>query len=239
MTTKVGMALAVLGLGAATLTGCGGGGGESDSDFADQSAEKIVDAAKADMDELKSVRVAGTVTSDGEEITIDLQSSTGGTCTGSIGIGGGTTEILGVDGETWMRPDEAFWRSFGGASADQILDAVGDKWVVIGADEDSFNQFCDVEQLLEEMLTDEDDESTYEKQGTEELDGEDVVKVESTDPEDGSSLGYVLADDPHYLVKIERTEGEEQGSVTFSDFDEEFDVEAPADDEVVDLNSLG
>ena len=91
-----------------------------------------------------------------------------------------------------------------------------------------------------EMLTDdEDDKSTYEKKGTDELDGDDVVKVESTDPEDGSSMGYVLADGPHYLVKIERTEGEEQGSVTFSDFDEDVDVEAPADDEVVDLNSLG
>lgn len=237
MTTKVGMALAALGLGAATLTGCGGDGG---SDFGDQSAEEIVDAAKADMEKLKSVRVSGTVTSDGEEITIDMQSSSGGSCTGSIGIGGGTTELLGVDGETWMRPDEAFWRSFGGGSADQILEVVGDKWVVIGSDEDSFNQFCDVDQLLEEMLTDdEDDKSTYEKKGTDELDGDDVVKVESTDPEDGSSMGYVLADEPHYLVKIERTEGEEQGSVTFSDFDEDVDVEAPADDEVVDLNSLG
>ena len=70
------------------------------------------------------------------------------------------------------------------------------------------------------------------------MDGDDVVKVENNDPEDGPSIGYVLADDPHYLVKVERTEGDEQGSVTFSDFDEEFDVEAPADDDVVDLSSL-
>lgn len=236
MTTKVGMALVALGLGAATLTGCGGGG----SDFADKSADDIVKTSKSDMEGLDSVKVAGTVTSDGQEITIDLQSNSSGDCTGSIGVDGGTAELLGVDGETWMRPDEAFWRSFGGASADQILSVVGDKWVVIGADEDSFNQFCDVDQLLEELLKDdEDDDSTYKKLGTDELDGEDVVKVENNDSEDGPSVGYVLTDEPHYLVKVERTEGDEQGSVTFSDFDEEIEVEAPADDEVVDLNALG
>jgi hypothetical protein len=237
MTTKVGMALVALGLGAATLTGCGGGGG---SDFADESADDIVKAAKSDMKDLDSVKVSGTVTSDGQEISLDIQASSGGNCTGSISIADGSTELLGVDGKTWMRPDEAFWRSFGGASADQILDVVGDKWVVIGEDEDSFNQFCDVDELLDELLKDEDDDdSTYKKVGTDELDGEDVVKVENNDSEDGPSIGYVLTDSPHYLVKVERTEGDEQGSVTFSDFNDEFDVEAPADDEVVDLNSLG
>jgi len=236
MTIRVGLALAVLGLGAATLTGCGGGG---DSDFEKQSAEDIVGSAKTDMKKLDSVKVAGTVTSDGQEISLDVQSGSGGNCTGSITVGGGTTELLGVDGQTWMRPDEAFWRSFGGDSADQILSAVGDKWVVIGADEDSFNQFCDVDKLLDELLKDESDDSTYKKLGSDELDGDDVIKVENNDSEDGPSTGYVLVDEPHYLVKVERTEGSDQGSVTFSDFDAKFDVEAPADDEVVDLNSLG
>ncbi|MBA2955271.1 hypothetical protein GON03_13105 [Nocardioides sp. MAH-18] len=235
MTTKVGMALVALGLGAATLTGCGGGG----SDFAEKSADDIVKSSKSDMKGLESVKVSGTVTSDDQEITIDMQSNSGGDCTGSIGVDEGTAELLGVDGETWMRPDEAFWRSFGGESADQILSVVGDKWVVIGADEDSFNQFCDVDKLLDELLKDEEDGSTYKTVGTDEVDGDDVVKVENNDPEDGPSIGYVLTDDPHYLVKVERTEGDEQGSVTFSAFDEEFEVEAPADDEVVDLNSLG
>lgn len=236
MTTKVGMALVALGLGAATLTGCGGG----DSDFEKESAEDIVSTAKTDMKDLKSVKVAGTITSDDQEITIDIQAGSEGNCTGSISVGGGTTELLGVDGQTWMRPDEAFWRSFGGANADQILTAVGDQWVVIGEDEDSFNQFCDVDELLDELLKDDaDDKSTYEKVGTDELDGEDVIKIENTEEGEEASIGYVLVDEPHYLVKVERTEGEDQGSVTFSDFDEELEVEAPADDEVVDLNSLG
>jgi hypothetical protein len=48
----------------------------------------------------------------------------------------------------------------------------------------------------------------------------------------------VLTDDPHYLVKVERSGGESTGQIEFGDFDEEFEVEAPAEDEVVDLNQL-
>ena len=239
MTTKVSMALAALGLGAATLAGCGGDGGGGD-DFAEKSADDIVKAAKSEMGKLTSVKVSGSLTSDGQEISIDLQASSDGDCTGTLGFGEGTTEILGVGGETWMRPDEAFWRSFAGDSVDQILAAVGDKWVVIPSEDESFNQFCDVDELLDQMLEEDDsDGSSYSKAGEDEVDGEDVVKIDNEDPEDGTSTGFVLVDAPHYLVQIEKAEGDEPGKVTFSEFDEDFDVEAPADDEVVDLNSLG
>ena len=230
---RIGLALAALGA-AAVLTACSG-----DDDFAESPAEDIVAAAKSDMDELDAVKVSGTVTSEGDEITIDMQSGSEGTCTGTIAFGDGSAEILGVDGGTWMRPDEAFWRTFAGASAEQVLGVVGDKWVVIPEDEDSFNQFCDIDDLLDEMLKDEDDGSTYTTTGTDELDGQDVVLVDNEDPDSGTSTGYVLVDEPHYLVKVEKTEGEDTGSVTFSAFDEEFDVEAPAEDEVIDLESMG
>jgi hypothetical protein len=230
------IAMAVTGLGAAALlTACGGGDG-----FADKSADDIVATAKSDMGDLKAVKVSGSVTSDGQQIDIDLQASSEGDCTGTIGVAGGSTELLGVGGTTWMRPDEAFWRATVGDSADQLLAAVGDKWVVLPADEDSLNTFCDVDDLLDEMLKEDDEDgSTYSTSGTEDVDGEETVKIDNEDPEDGTSTGYVLVDEPHYLVKIEKTDGEDTGSVTFSEFDEEFEVEAPADDEVVDLAQLG
>lgn len=235
---RIGLAVAALGL-ATALTACSDDGGGDGGDFADSPAEDIVAAAKADMGELKAVKVSGTVTSDGQEIKLDIQSSSEGNCTGSIGVDGGTAELLGVDGVTWMKPDEAFWGQFAGGNVDEVLGLVGGKWVEIPAEGDSFDQFCDVDALLEEMLEDdEDDESKYSTQGTEELDGDDVVLVDNEDPEDGTSTGYVLVDEPHYLVKIEKTEGDDTGSVTFSEFNEEFDVEAPAADEIVDLGAL-
>jgi hypothetical protein len=228
------IALAVAGISTlAVLTSCGG------SDFADESADTIVKSSKEDMGDLKAVKVSGDLTTDGQSISIDLQLNSDGDCTGSLGIDDGSAELLGVDGETWMRPDEAFWRSSAGDNADEVISVVGDKWVVVPDDEDSLKQFCDVDDLLDQLLKDEDDDSTYTKKGTDTLDGDDVVKVDNEDPEDGTSTGYVLVDAPHYLVKIEKTEGADPGSVTFSAFDEEFDVSAPATDEVVDFSNLG
>lgn len=239
--TRIGLAIAALGVTAA-LTGCSGddGDGGDGGDFAKEPAKDIVAAAKSDMGELEAVKVSGTVTNDGEEITIDIQASAAGDCNGSIGVEDGTAELIGVGGETWMRPDAAFWRSFAGENAEQVLSIVADKWVVIPAEDDSFNQFCDVDQLLDELLKDDDEEdaSTYTVQGTEDLDGDEVVLVDNEDPENGTSTGYVLVDTPHYLVKIEKTDGDDTGAVTFSEFDEEFDVSAPAEDEIVDLGSL-
>jgi hypothetical protein len=228
------IALAVAGISTlAVLTACGG------SDFADESADTIVKSSKDDMADLKAVKVSGDLTTDGQAISIDLQLNSDGDCTGSLGIDDGSAELLGVDGETWMRPDEAFWRSSAGDNADEVISVVGDKWVVVPDDEDSLKQFCDVDDLLDQLLKDEDDDSTYTKKGTDTVDGDDVVTVDNEDPEDGTSTGYVLVDAPHYLVKIEKTEGADPGSVTFSAFDEEFDVSAPATDEIVDFSNLG
>ncbi|GAB3195880.1 hypothetical protein GCM10027062_03800 [Nocardioides hungaricus] len=240
---RIGSAVATLGV-AATLTACSGGDGGGDgggggNDFATSPAKDIVAETKADMGDLEAVKVSGTVTTNGQQITIDLQASSEGDCTGSIGIDDGTAELLGVGGETWMRPDEAFWRSFAGQNAEQVLTLVGDKWVVIPAGGKSFGQFCDLDDLLNQLLEDEDDGSTYSVTGTDDLDGDEVVLVDNEDPKNGTSTGYVLVDEPHYLVKIEKTEGDDIGTVSFSAFDEAFQVEAPTADQVVDLNTIG
>ena len=229
---RIGLALAGISAFAA-LAACGS------SDFADESADTIVKASKDDMGNLKAVKVSGELTTNGQAISIDLQANSDGDCTGSLGIGDGSAELLGVGGETWMKPDDAFWGSFAGDTADQVMAIVGDKWVVVPDSEDSINQFCDVNDLLDQLLKDDNsDNSTYSKNGTDTVDGDDVVKVDNEDPEDGTSTGYVLVDDPHYLVKIEKTEGSDTGTVTFSAFNEEFDVTAPDDSEVVDLDNL-
>jgi hypothetical protein len=232
--TRIGLAVASIGM-AAALTACGGG---SDSDFTDQSGEEIADASKSAMKKLDAVKVAGTVKTDGNEVSIDIQTNNKGDCTGSVGVAGGKAELLGVGGDVWFRPDEAFWRASAGTNADQIISVVGDKWVVVPGDSDSFDEFCDIDDLLDELVeSDDDDKATYSKKGTEKVDGTDTVPVTHKD-DDGSSVGYVRVDDPHYLVKVEKTDGDDTGSVTFSEFDEKVDVEKPATDDVVDLDKL-
>lgn len=225
-------ALSVLALAA----GCGGkddGGG--DSDFAKQSGDKIAEIAKTDMKSLDAVKFAGAITSNSQKISVDIQAKSSGDCTGSIGIGDGTAEIRAKGGTSWFKPDEAFWRANASDSADAIIQAVGDKWVL---DTDSnFAQFCDLDSFFDSLFKDQAGAGSYKTTGTDEVDGEKVVKVEQTD-DSGTATGYVLIEGKHYLVKLERTEGDEPGELDFSNFDKDFDVTAPADDDVVDLNSL-
>ena len=212
--------------------GCGGKDA-ADSAFAKQSGDKIAAAAKADMKALDQVRFTGEITSEGQKITLDVQADSSGDCTGSIGVGDGKADIVAKGGTNWFKPDEAFWRANAGDSADAIIQAVGDKWVL---DTDSnFSQFCDLDAFFDNLFESDDSSGPYKTKGTDEVDGKDVVKVEQTDDK-GTATGYILVDGKHYLVKIERTEGD-SGHVDFSDFNKEFDVTAPADDDVVDLSS--
>jgi hypothetical protein len=215
---------------AAAMTGCGGDddGGDDSSDFADKSAADIVEAATEAMGGLESMRVAGEMTSEAQQGTIDMQLGSDGNCTGSLALGEtGKIDILGVDGERWFRGDEAFWSTTGVPDPSAVIG----KWV---ADEgDDFAEFCSVEDFVEGLFTDESEEK-YESKGTDSVDGEDVVVIEQDDTEDGVSTGFILADEPHYMVKIEK-EGAEGGSIAFSEFDEDFDVTAPSEDEIAQL----
>jgi hypothetical protein len=215
--------------------GCGGDDG-SDNAFAKQSGNKIADAAKADMKDLDQVKYTGEINSEGSSIQLDIKATSTGDCTGTIGIGDGKAELLAKDGVNWFRPDEAFWRANGGEQADAIIAAVGDKWVL---DTDAnFAQFCDLDAFFDNIFTDDGgSKGDYKVTGTDKLDGKDVVKVEKSDDQ-GPATGYVLIDGKHYLLKLERTDGDDAGKLEFSDFNKEFEVEAPAEDDVVDLSQL-
>lgn len=244
------LTLAAVVLGATTLlAGCsdgdpgdekatdGGGGGTSSSSFTDGSGEEIAQTAKDAMAGLESVRVAGAITSDGQEIGLDLAVSKAGECAGTVSIGGASAELVGADGQAWFKPSDEFWTAQAGEQAQTIIDLVAGRWVVMPADDDSFGQFCDLDALLEELVTSEDD-GTYEKGEVTDVDGTDAIAVTSTD-ESGPSVGYVQVDGEHYLLKVERTEGDEPGTITFADFDAEVPAEAPAEEDTVDLDELG
>ena len=227
----------------ATLaSGCGGddggdGGDGGGDEFTKKSADEISDIAKDAMADLKAVTVEGTLSSDGEEIEIRMEIGQGGNCSGEFGTQGATAEILGVEGTTWFKPDEAFWELFAGAeNAPAVIEAAGDRWVRLPDDDTSFKPFCNIEEFVT-GLTDESD-AKYTKGDVEEVGGEDAIEIVSDRGDEGKSSGYILVDGDHYVVKIAQTEGEDPGTVEFSGFDEQPDVEAPADDEQVALEDL-
>jgi hypothetical protein len=224
-------------------SGCGGKDDDSASDktssaaaaFLKKPGDEIADAAKTDMKSLDTVKFSGEIKSDGESINLDIEASSAGDCQGTIGIGDGTAQVAAKDGTSWFKPDAAFWKASAEDNADAIIEAVGDRWVLDS--ESNFQQFCDLDSFFDGVFKKDDDASEYKVNGTDEVDGKKVVKVDQTDT-DGTATGYVLVDGKHYLVKIERTAGDQPGTLEFSDFNEEFTVDAPSEDEVIDLSQV-
>jgi hypothetical protein len=227
----------------AVLAACGGGGdsggdSDSDSEFASESASAIEKASIEDMKALEAVHMQGEVTQQGSEIGLDLSLTTDGDCTGTISRGdSGSAEVVTLDGTSWFKPDEEFWRAQAGPAAEQIISTVGDDWVQLPEGDESFASFCDLDELLDQI--DDDQGKPSEKGETEEVDGQEAVKLNRDDAESGGTITvWVAVDDPHHILKVEQAEGDSPGSFTFSDFDADASIEAPADDEVITVEEL-
>lgn len=194
----------------------------------------MVDAAKSAMEDVRAVHLTGTLTNQGLTADVDLALADSGACEGTFTIDGGVAEIRAVDGDAWFRPDAGIWKTFAGDNADQVIDFVGDKWVVL--EEAQFLEMCDFRSIMSSLISCPEKGREYADGGSKKINGEDTYRVRSTGA-GGTTYGYVQADDPHYLVRTERTGGESPATTTLSDFDHVPEVAAPAEADVIDLGS--
>jgi hypothetical protein len=210
------------------LSACG-----SDSSYEDTSPDDIARDVADAMGEVSSLRMAGTLTQEGQSIDVDLAMAESGNCEGTMSVEDqGSFELIVTDGNGFIKPDEQFWQSQGGPQADALIETVGDKWVAVTGDMAQAAAACDWDQFTSD-LDDEENNDITEVTGSDEVDGEETVTV-SFESDDGKpGVAHVLADDPHYVVRIEV---DEQADLTFSDFDEPVEPEAPT--ETIDLADL-
>jgi hypothetical protein len=205
------------------------------TEFVDLGAEYIDGRARAAMYEVREMRYAGRLTSEGgPEVTVDMQASWDGGCRGTIGVRGGTAEVRAFAGDTWFRPDPAYWRATAGDHAEAIIAAVGDRWV--HATDPAVESFCDLNTFFDGLVEDTFETSTYTKLGTSVIDGKQVVEVEQSGPEATVDL-FVVIEGDHDVVKLVRRAGKETASLRFSDFDKTFSVDPPAAADVVELGA--
>lgn len=64
-------------------------------------------------------------------------------------------------------------------------------------------------------------------------DGQKVVQLSGSPGGQHEELAWVRSEAPHHVVRIESTSMQDGGSIAFSEFDEEFEVEAPKDEDVI------
>lgn len=214
---------------AASLTACGSGNG-----FADQSASAIMKQAKKDTKSLHSVRLTGTTTQADGRLAIDLAADDHGNCSGRMGMSGAKADVLRVDGASYMRGDEAFWRATAGQAADQIVALLGDKWAKLPPGKDAFGQVCDLDQLF----SGDGEKKKYSKgkQGT--VGGRKAIEIVVRKGSE-TEHGWIATEGKHYLLKLEQSGGSEPGSFVLSDFNRPVDAKAPAEGEYVDFGKMG
>ena len=203
------------------------------SSYADTSAKQVEKDVKSAMADVKSVHIDGDITQEGTKLHLDLSLNTDGDCEGSLGLGTmGKFEMVSVDGKSYVKPDAAFWKASG---AGALADKVKGKWVVGGDAFGDLTTFCDLKGLLKSIASDDDKYSKVTSTDTK-VDGADVVKVSFKSTDDTKGNFYVASDEPHHLLKADLGD---DGSLTFSDFDEAVEPKAPAKNEIVDASKLG
>ncbi|MFD7446486.1 hypothetical protein [Streptomyces sp. NPDC059909] len=246
----------------AGLTACGGGKSEGQADkadkaassspspkapvdpfeglTADQIAEKAMDATKA----ANSLKVTGEGKDDGKDLSLEFALSKTGDCTSEFSYkGSGQVELLVVDKVTYMKGDEAFWKSTTkekGTSAEQsaaVAEMFKGRWMKVPADEaKDMGETCDLDSLLEK-LGDEDTSGATRGQTTE-VDGQKAITLTRKDGAETHTF-YVAAEGRPYFLKAVTEGGDEPGTVTFSDYDKPVAVTVPPADQIVDVDKLG
>lgn len=224
----------------AGLAACGDDGG-GDSGFTDMSVEKIKDAVLDDMNALDSLKMSGSITSGGEEMSIELSATSDGECVGTVGLKGGSAQFISGPGGTFLKGDDSFWQTIAGSQASQITDMLGEKWAKVpDTAAGEFDQFCDLDEFLKSLNEDDSDKIAAEKGDVTEVAGQDALEITDTDEDtNGTTHAFIAVDDPHYILKITQTGGDEPGAFEFSDFNEPVDAEAPSSDDYVDLSQVG
>jgi hypothetical protein len=203
------------------------------------SAQEILDKSLAATKTASSVTVSGTITQEGQEVSLDLVLGTDA-ADGTIKAQGISAEIRVVGGKSYFKlSGEDFAKLAGQGDSPEVAEAVssliGDKWLLVPADSGSdelsgLSTFAEKDSLLDGILSP-DGEVTV--KGTGEVNGTPVVFLEDTKGE--GTLAIQTVGEP-YPVQIKGDGADGSGEITFTDWNAPVSVTAPTD--VVDIGEL-
>ncbi len=243
--------IAVLAGAALIVAGCGGsdspttdtaksGGGGSTTETAKEptesldglTAEQVLEKARAAALGAKSVRLVGKGTEGGSALDLDVVVIDGKGAKGRVNTGGVDVSFIAAGDTVYLKLGPEALKQFGGEAAATL---VGDKYLSGPSDDPRFasvKQFTDLKGLVTQLLT---------PNGTpKRVDGKDVDGTATVGLKSGSDSGgtlYIASEGTPYPLLVEQ--GSDKGTVTFSDWDKDVTIDAPSDDESIDITKLG
>ncbi|MFW6693775.1 hypothetical protein [Streptomyces sp. MAR4 CNX-425] len=230
--------MALLAVSAALLAGCAEDGPEAgENGVGKLSPERIRAKAERAAAGASSVRLAGTLVSNGEPVKLDMRlSSAGGV--GEVATGGTRFSLLRDEKDLYLKAGDDFWLhqdegKGGGKPSDADVAAaqkLDGKYVKVPPKDAAYQQlsgFTEMKVLLDGLLKFEG-ELAAEENG--EVDGFTTIRVTAAGGA-GGALEVALEGRPYPLL-VERAGN--AGQLRLLDWDEEFEVNAPRKEDVVD-----
>ncbi|MFJ5777795.1 hypothetical protein [Streptomyces sp. NPDC093094] len=204
---------------------------------------EIVDKAFEATTGAGSLRVKGAVqdTASGGAIDIDMALDKKGDCVGTLGMDGGTTDLIKTGDTVYMRYDETFLRaqmeSEPKEDVEAAVDMLAGKWtktVVKGSEAADVAAFCDLDNLLGDV-NEGSSAATRGKAAT--VDGAPALTLREKDGQDRATL-YVATEGEPYVLRLSADSAEEPVDLTFADYEKPVAAKKPAG-EILDLDDLG
>ncbi|MDI3405462.1 hypothetical protein [Streptomyces cavernicola] len=226
---------------------CGTATARDDNGIADKSPEEIGKASRDALLSVTSLHVEAEIKGLPEPTpaSFELSYDTKDNCTGTVTNQNdkGSMEVVRKGDRVWIKPDEKWLASqmpeLKGDEATELLKGKYFGTTVRDADGAEIAQLCDLNSF-KQQITDQSGRSqdaTVEKGERTEVDGRPAIRLNVTrDTQKGST--YVSTEGKPYPLKIEADESAKgvEIDMTFSEFDEPVDVQAPPDDQTVDIN---
>jgi hypothetical protein len=186
---------------AVLLAACGGGGASGNGLTADSPA-RIVAAAQAAADAAVSVHVSGSIVSETEPISINMELVARQGGQGRVVLEGIGFRLVGVDGAVYVSGGTAFYRRFAGAAAARVMRG---KWLK-GAQSGAFRSLASLTRLgslLDGALSDHG--ALSRGAGEKRVEGRQAVAV--SDTARGGTLYVASTGTPYPLEIVERGGG--------------------------------
>jgi hypothetical protein len=221
--------VAWLGSIAAALALAGCGSSSSGNGVASKSPAQILEAAMKAAKSAATMHVSGTMSDEGQPVSLDLELEAGKGGKGTIALEGLSVRLVQINGAVYMNGSEAFYRHVAGSAAAQLLRG---KWLKAPASDANFASLAsltDLDKLIGSTLA---AHGALVAAGTGMVRGQNVVGV--TDKTKGGTL-YVATTGPAYPLEIAKS-GSSGGTIVFERWNKPVTLEAPVG--AININQL-
>jgi hypothetical protein len=198
--------------GASGSTSAGGSSTSADP-LSGKSGNQVAAQAVSDLKSAPSFTMKGTIDQSGSALGVNLAYKVGTGCEGTVSQAGkGSFDIVVIGSTAWLKPDDAFWRSYSGSNAAQVIALLGGRYLkgsTSNKNTAEFAKLCDANSLVSSMTL----PKNVSKGQVTTLNGQRVLPL--TDSRQGSTM-YVTDTSKPEIVELVATKPGNSGKVIFA-----------------------